>query len=135
VCCSVSAVSVRTSLPVPTYIKTYRHMTVWGGRRKRTYVVNFAYIIRLHRMCDMQTIVTVVSGVFLSVCLSVCLLGDLTRLYCAKTAEQIKILFRVNTLEGPSNIVLDGILIPHRKKRGFRCSFRQITLSSCYVTI
>jgi len=39
--------------------------------------------------------------------MSVCLSYGSTRLHCAKTAEQIKILFGVNTLGGPRNIVLD----------------------------
>jgi len=43
-----------------------------------------------------------------SVCQSVCLSRGSTRLHCAKMAEQIKILFMVNTPGGPSNIVLDG---------------------------
>jgi len=40
-------------------------------------------IIRLHRMHDMQTIVTDVRGVCQSVCPSVCRSRGLTRLYCA----------------------------------------------------
>jgi len=49
-------------------------------------------------MHEMQTIVTDVRGVSLSVCLSV---TRSTRLHCAKTAEQIKILFGVKTLGDP----------------------------------
>jgi len=51
-------------------------------------------------MRQMQTIVTDVRGV--------CLSCGSTRLHCAKTATQIKMLFRVNTYEDPRNIVLDG---------------------------
>jgi len=35
-----------------------------------------------------------------------------TRLHCAKTAEQMKIVFGVNTVGGPRNIVLDRGLDP-----------------------
>jgi len=37
----------------------------------------------------------------------VCLSCGSTRHHCAKMAEQIKMLFGVNTLVGPRNIVLD----------------------------
>jgi len=59
-------------------------------------------IIRLHRMHEMQPIVADVSGV----CPSVSLSGGSTRLHCAKTAERIKLLFGVNTLWRPRDIVL-----------------------------
>jgi len=59
-------------------------------------------------MHEMQTIVTDIRGVCMSVRPPVCLSRGSTRLHCAKTAEQIKILFGVNTLGGPRNIVLDG---------------------------
>jgi len=39
-------------------------------------------------------------------------------LHCAKTAEQIKILFGANTLEGPRNVVLDGGDDPPRRGGG-----------------
>jgi len=52
----------------------------------------------------MQTIVTDNSRV----CQSVCLSRSSTGNHCAKTAEQMKMLFGVNTLGGPRNIVLDG---------------------------
>jgi len=52
----------------------------------------------------MQTIVTDVSGVYPSVCLS----HGSTRLHCAKTAQWIKMLFERNTLGDPWNIVLHG---------------------------
>jgi len=52
----------------------------------------------------MQTIVTDDRGV----CQAVCLSHSLTRLHCAKMAEQIKMLFGVNTPGSPCNIVLDG---------------------------
>jgi len=54
-------------------------------------------------MHEMQTIVTNVS----CVCLSVCLLCSSSRLHCAKMAEQIKILIGMNSHWGPWNIVLD----------------------------
>jgi len=44
----------------------------------------------------------------LSVSPPVCLSRDSTRLHCTKTADQIKMLFGVNTPGGPSNIVWDG---------------------------
>jgi len=50
-------------------------------------------------MHDMQTIVTDDCGV--------CLSRGSTRLHCAKAAELMKILFGVNILRGPRNIVLD----------------------------
>jgi len=67
-------------------------------------------------MHEMQTIVTDVRGVCLSVCQPVrqlvCLSRGLTRgstqLHCAKMAEQIKMMFGVNTPGGPWNIVSDG---------------------------
>jgi len=45
---------------------------------------------------------------------SVCLSRGSTRLHCAKTAEQIRILFGVSTLGSPRNIVLDGDPHPPR---------------------
>jgi len=50
-------------------------------------------LFKLHRMHEMQTIVTDVRGV----CPSVCLSRGSTRLHCAKTAKRVKILFGVNT--------------------------------------
>jgi len=50
-------------------------------------------IIKLHRMHEMQTTVTDVCGV----CLSVCLSRGSPWLHCAKMAEKIKMLFGVNT--------------------------------------
>jgi len=63
---------------------------------------------RLYRMHEMQTVVTDVRGV----CLSVCLSRGSTRLYCAKTDKRIKMLFGVNTPGSPWNIVLDMGLNP-----------------------
>jgi len=76
-----------------------------------------------HRMHEMQPIVTD----FRHVCLS----RGSTRLDCAKTAEQIKSLFGVNTVGGPRNIVLDGGPDPPttRGKRSW-CSFHQINLAT-----
>jgi len=52
-------------------------------------------------------------------CQSVCLSRGLSRPHCAKIAEQIKILFGVNTHGGPYNIALDvGADSPHREGRG-----------------
>jgi len=51
-------------------------------------------IIRLHRMHEMQSVLTDVCGV----CLSICQSRGSTRLHCAKTAEWIQILFGVNSL-------------------------------------
>jgi len=48
-------------------------------------------------MHEMQSIVTDVCGV----CLSVCLSCGSSRLHCAKMTEQIKMLFGVNTPGGP----------------------------------
>jgi len=55
-------------------------------------------------MHEMHTTVTDVSGVCPSVCLS---LGS-TRLHCAKMAKWTKVLFGVNILGGPWNILLVG---------------------------
>jgi len=52
-------------------------------------------------MPEMQTIVTNVRGIYLTVCLS----RGSSRLLCAKMAEHM--LFGVNTPGGPWNIVLD----------------------------
>jgi len=60
-------------------------------------------VIRLQRMRKMLTILTNVR----SVCKSVCLSRGSSRLHCAKLAEQIKMLFGVNTPGGRWNIVLD----------------------------
>jgi len=72
----------------------------------------------------MQTIVTDVRRV----CPSVCLSRDSTRLRCAKTAEQIKILFVVKTLGGPrNNIVLDGSHdSPTARGGGFDAAFAKL---------
>jgi len=64
-------------------------------------VFAYAIVFMLHQMHEMQTIVTDDRGSCPSVCRS-------TWLYCGKTAERIEILFEVNTLGGPRNIVLDG---------------------------
>jgi len=64
-------------------------------------------VVRPHRMHQMQTIVTNDPGVCLLVCLSES--SGSTQLHCAKTAERIKMVFAVNTLGGPRNIVLVGV--------------------------
>jgi len=72
-------------------------------------------VFRLHRMHEMHTIVTDVR----SVCLSVCLSCGSSWLHCAKMAEQIKMVFGVNTLGDPRNIVLDvGLGLPQRGEAG-----------------
>jgi len=84
-------------------------------------------------MHEMQKIVTDDLGVCLSVSLSVCHAAQLS-FDCAKMAEQIKMLFGVNTRGGLRNMVLDGgpnSEFPYSEERGIRCSLRQITLSSC----
>jgi len=55
---------------------------------------------RLHRMREMQSILTDSLGV----CLSVCLSRGSSRLHCAKMAEEIKMLFGVSTPGGPWNM-------------------------------
>jgi len=62
----------------------------------------------MHRMHEMQPIVTDARGMCLSV-------TRWTRLYCAKTAKQIKILFGVNTLGAPRNI---GSCSPQQRGEG-----------------
>jgi len=69
-----------------------------------------------------------VRGVCLSVCLStslsVCMSRGSSRLHCAKVAEQIKMLFGVNTPRGPWNIVLDvGPDTPTESERGLLLNF------------
>jgi len=59
-------------------------------------------------MHEMQTIVTDVSGV----CLSVCQSRGSTRLHWAVKAEHINMLTGVNTPGGPWNTVLHGGLDP-----------------------
>jgi len=80
----------------------------------------------------MQTTVTDDRGVCPSVCQSVrksvC---HAARLNCAKTAEQIKIPFGVNTAGGPRNAVLDGGPDLPQLGKGIRRNLRQITLASC----
>jgi len=49
-----------------------------------------------------------------------------TRLRCAKTAEQYKILFRVNTLGNQRNIVLDGGHDPPPREGGFDAAFAKL---------
>jgi len=51
--------------------------------------------------------VSVHPSVYLSVCLSV----TRFQLHCAETAEWIKMVFEVNTLGGPRDTVLHGVLI------------------------
>jgi len=55
------------------------------------------------------------------------------RFHCAKTTEQIKILFGVNTLGGQKSIVLDGGPDPHSKKGGGFDEVCQIILFFCFV--
>jgi len=63
----------------------------------------------------MRSILTDVRGV----CLSVRLSRGSSRLRCAKLAEQIKMLFGMNTPRDPWNIVLDvGPDPPHREGKG-----------------
>jgi len=78
-------------------------------------------------MHEMQTVVTDVRGV----CLSLCPSSASTPLRCAKTAERIRMLFVVNILGGPRNILLDGGRDPPQRG-GIRCSLRQITLASVF---
>jgi len=66
--------------------------------------VSFRRLYTMRAVHEMLPIVTDVCG--LSVCTSVCLSRDSTQLRCAKAAEQIKMLFGVNTLGGPRDIVL-----------------------------
>jgi len=49
------------------------------------------------------------------VCQSVCLSRGSIRLQCAKTAEQIKILFGANTPKGQRNIAIDD---PYKEGKG-----------------
>jgi len=79
-------------------------------------------------MHEIQTIVNLpVIAVYVSQ--SVCLSRGLTRIHCAKKAEQIKILFGVNNLGCPRNIVLDGGPDPPQRAMGE--GLRQTTLAFC----
>jgi len=74
-------------------------------------------------MHEIKTIFTDVCGV----CLSVCLSRGSSRLHRAKTAEQIKMLFGVNTPGGPRDIVLDVGPDPPTE-RGRRPTFKFLDL-------
>jgi len=64
-------------------------------------------------MHEMQSVLTDVRGV----CLSVCLSRGPSRLRCAKMAEQIKMLSGMNTPGGPGSIVLDVGADPSQRGR------------------
>jgi len=70
-------------------------------------------------MHEMQSILTDVCGV----CLSVCLSCGSSRLHCAKMAVQIKMLFGLNTPGGSWNIVLEMGPDPERGGWGFSFKF------------
>jgi len=75
----------------------------------------------MHAMHEMQPIVTDVSvrqSINLSVRLSGCLSRRLTRLHCAKTAQRIKMLFRVNTPGAHGTLCYTWVLILHRQGEG-----------------
>jgi len=72
-------------------------------------------IFRLHRMHEIRTIVIDERGV----CPPVCLSRGSTRLRYAETAKRIKILFGVNILGGPRNILLDGGTSPPQLRGGW----------------
>jgi len=55
-----------------------------------------------------------------------------SRAECLKTAEQIDVLFGVNTSADPRNIVSDGSPYPPRQGEKVRCGLYQITLSVCF---
>jgi len=65
-------------------------------------------------MREMQSIITDVRGV----CLSVCLSRGSSRLHCAKITEHINMLFGVNTSGSPWNIVLEVSPDPLHKGDG-----------------
>jgi len=65
-------------------------------------------------MHEMQSILTDVRGV----CLSVCLSRGSSRLHCAKVAELIKILFGVNTPGACGALCQTRVLIPPQKVEG-----------------
>jgi len=73
---------------------------------------------RMHVMHEMQPIATDMRGVCPSVCQFVCLSCSLTGPHNAETAEQIKMLFGVNSLGGPWNIVLYEGSVPPQTERG-----------------
>jgi len=66
----------------------------------------------------MHEMMLLLQTIAVSVCQSVCLSRGTTRFHRAKTAEQIKILFAVNTPWGPRNIVLDGRPDPPQRADG-----------------
>jgi len=66
-------------------------------------------------------------SVHLSVCSSVCLSCGSTRLHCAKTAEEIKMPFGMNTPRYLRNIVLDGGPDPPTARGGvFEAAFAKL---------
>jgi len=102
----------------------------------RVFSTRYAYICRVFRPllgciectheCRLLSPLFAVS-VCQSVRPSVCLSRGSTRLRCAKTAEQIKILFGVNTLGCPRNTVLDGGSDPPlRRGWGFDATFAKL---------
>jgi len=74
------------------------------------------YISSLHPMHEIQSILTNVCRIRLS--------RGSYQLHCAKTAEQIKMLFGVNTPWNPRNIVLDVGPDPPQRGRGTQFKFR-----------
>jgi len=70
-------------------------------QKQQVIVITFT----LHRMPEMQTIVTNDHSACLSVSQSVCLSRGSTRLIRAKTVELFEILFGVNVLGGPRDIL------------------------------
>jgi len=82
---------------------------------------------RLHRMHDMQTIVTDDPGV--------CLSRGSTRLHCAKMAERIKMLFGVLSCGPKEHCIGRGFRCPHSEGRGIPYGLRQITLAFCFLIL
>jgi len=76
---------------------------VQRARDRRANVRTPSRLHRMHAMHDMQPTVTDDRGVCLTVCH-----GGSTLLHCAETAERTKMLFGVNTLGSPRDIVLHG---------------------------
>jgi len=107
--------SMMTNCMMPLSLHREGPSAAWHVLQTLMFTLIFS-ILRLHRMHaihEVQPIVTDVCGVCPSVCpsvrQSVCLSCGSSQLPCAKMAEQIKMLFGMNTSGGgPQNIVLHG---------------------------
>jgi len=89
---------------IQSLLRTHIFLTAYTAGwilTRATAFIFLTYFYYYYRMHEMQSILTDVR----SVCQSVCLSRGSSRLHCAKTAEQINMLFGVNTSGGKWNII------------------------------